>query len=139
MINNNYKSREQDENSIEKDKSFIETFLSERFEKNPRKIFIGMVAVLLISILISILYSAFQKPYVRKPVKVNDVSLGEPLSKGIGNLITASTSLSELNDLDNNIQRILSKKTLTKKDSIELLNSLEELKRLQEQLNPNKK
>lgn len=133
MKNNNYNK--------EKDipDNFYQEYLTEKFKKNPKRIFKGMVLILGLSILLSVLYSVFKEPYVRKPLVVKNSSVESSFSNGLGDLINAGSSISEIKELDSKIKSILAKEKLTKQDSLELLRSLNELQNIQERLNPKKK
>ncbi|WP_026715242.1 hypothetical protein [Flavobacterium daejeonense] len=113
-------------------------YFIERLERNPKMVFKAMILILGVSIVGSVLYSVFKEPYVRKPLVVKSNSIENTLSTGLGGLINAGSSINEIKDLDSKIQTILAKKTLTKQDSTELLNSLNELQIIQKRLNPKK-
>lgn len=132
MKNNNYN---QENDNPDND---YQGYIREKLNRNPKKVFKAMILILAISIVGSVLYSVFKKPYVRKPLVVKSNSIENTLSDGLGGLINAGSSINEIKDLDYKIQTILAKKTLTKQDSTELLNSLNELQIIQKRLNPKK-
>lgn len=133
MKNNNYNNEEND-----KPDNFYQVYLTEKLNKNPKKVFKAMILILGISVVGSVLYSVFKEPYVRKPLVVKSNSVETSFSNGLGDLITAGSSINEIKDLDARIKTVLAKKTLTKQDSTELLNSLTELQEIQKRLNPKK-
>lgn len=107
-------------------------------ERHPKKIFLIMVAILCVSIVGTVLFSILKKPDERPELSTTTESFTlDPLAQGLGGIVKAGTSMSEAMQLKDEIQVILSKKTLTRKDSIQLLSAFERLERINKSLLPN--
>lgn len=141
--NNHYNELEQvDQNNPVQNESQenISNPIVDYLERHPKKVFLTMVAILGISIAGSILYSIFKKTEQRPELSTTTESFTlDPLSQGLGGIVKAGTSMSEAMQLKDEIQIILSKKTMTRKDSIQLLSAFERLERINKSLIPNNK
>lgn len=108
-------------------------------ERNPKRTFMLMVAILVLSIIGMTAYHLLKKPYERKELELKTSLPIDPLAKGFSELMSTGGAVSEVLKLEREITQLTEKDSLTKTDSIALLDALNKLEAIQKKLNPTKK
>lgn len=111
------------------------SFLS-RLEANPEKTIKWMFALIAFSIIANVLYYTFRKPDPTITKKEEPILSIDPLSTGIGKIVQAGSSLNETYRIKDDIDKLLSKDSLTGQDSIKLLALFEQLNDINRKLSP---
>jgi hypothetical protein len=100
-------------------------------ERYPGQIFIGMLACILISGLL-----AFTVMRVKRQEPMMETSnVATPLTNGFGQIVDAGQSLRQVLDLQNQVNVILHKDSLTAADSIMVKDAIFQLEAIHKQLN----
>lgn len=103
-------------------------------EKNPKRTLIWMVLIMAISIIGVTAYSILKKPIERKPISVSAPITD--VTQGLGQIINSGMSVADAMKIEKKIGHLLEKDSLSKADSLLLLDALKELESVQKKLNP---
>ncbi|MEN0053585.1 MAG: hypothetical protein AAGC65_07940 [Mucilaginibacter sp.] len=95
----------------------------------PKEIFIGMVAMIVISAVVCFLVFT---PSQRQKEKMPDVfkgttNVGNQVTSGVGQIITLGTKISDLNKLRKQVEAVLQKPKLSHADTVFLQSAIQQL------------
>lgn len=142
--NNHYNTEQYAEiNSVKDDeeKLAVQKSAISFLERSPKRSFIWMIAILIISILLNVLYSVFVVPEEIDMVKAIDKAQlsVDPITQGLGRIIQVSSSLNETIAIKEKINDLMNNDTLSNQDSVKLLVMFEQLEQINKKLLPTKK
>lgn len=130
MENNN----KNNEAELKDNGSELGSKIKARLEKNPKKTYYWMVAIIIVSIVIVTIKTVLQAPvknplnsYSEKKLNIKDQVME---SSGVGNIVDLGSAYFELKDLEKEIEGLLNKEKLTHQDSLKLLQAFETLNRI---------
>ncbi|RZJ23696.1 MAG: hypothetical protein EON51_02110 [Acinetobacter sp.] len=113
------------------------------FAKYPKQIYVAMVALIIISLLLSFTIAGIEQQPIYDPKK-NSVQedarrdIANPINDGFVNIVETTSRLRETVKLKNEIEVMISKKVLTKSDSLCLKYALDRLQIINKPLNQKK-
>lgn len=97
-----------------------------------KRIVVGMIIIILISIIGQVLYSSFKSDKPRSKPKVPQLtgSSFAPVSESLGGLSSSAMEVFELHSIQSEIDSLLAKDQLSSSDSTKLLHALKRLENI---------
>lgn len=110
----------------EKFKNFINT--------NPKRVFYGMLIIIAVSLVFAIYQHVTYEPPVIDRENLNLGSGIDPLTRGVNGIFDATNAIAKVKEIEEEINELLSKESLTRNDSLYIISKYEELEKIINQL-----
>lgn len=108
----------------------------EFIKEKPKRVFYIMVLVIILNSIFAVVKHVTRKP--AEPIKVEHPTGIDPLMKGVTGIMDISSHLKNVKSLENEILRILDKDSLTRQDSLRIIELGEEIENVRQFINNNR-